>query len=264
MSDPKTILITGATGGIGSALADVYAGSGQTLILFGRDRSRLQQVADRCRHAGAHVETESIDVRDTDALRERLDQISERFPPDMVIVNAGIIGDIGADAEGESWEAIERIVQVNLTAALATADAVLPAMRRRGSGQIVFISSMSAYFGLPLTPTYAATKAALKSYAEGWRGWLAPERIGVTAVMPGFVESDMSRQFPGPRPFLITAERSATIIKRRLRRNPARISFPFPLNFGMWWLAVLPPAVSLRILGVLGYVPHGNESNSRQ
>lgn len=255
MTDPKTLLITGASGGIGSALAEAYAGQGQTLILLGRDEQRLKDVADRCRGVGAEVETASIDVRDTDALRELLDQISQRFPLDMVIVNAGIIGDIGADAQGESWDAIERIVNVNLTAALATADAVLPAMRKRGSGQIVFISSISAYFGLPLTPTYAATKAALKSYAEGWRGWLAPEGIGVTAVMPGFVESDMSQKFPGPRPFLISAEKSADIIKRRLRRNPARISFPFPLNFGMWWLAVLPPAVSLRILGVLGYVP---------
>jgi len=255
MNDPKTILITGASGGIGSALAEAYAGSGQTLILLGRDEQRLQHVADRCRNGGARVETESIDVRDTEVLRERLNRISQQFPLDMAIINAGIIGDIGADAEGESWEAIERIVNVNLTAALATADAVLPAMRDRGSGQLVFISSISAYFGLPLTPTYAATKAAMKSYAEGWRGWLATEGIGVTAVMPGFVESDMSRKFPGSRPFLISAGKAADIIKRRLRRNPARISFPFPLNFGMWWLSVLPPAVSLKILGWLGYIP---------
>jgi short-subunit dehydrogenase len=255
MHQPRNILITGASGGIGSALAEAYAGSGQTLILFGRDPQRLQRVADRCRSAGANVETAALDVRDTDALREQLTRISQQTTLDMVIVNAGIMGDIGADAEGESWEAVERIVNVNLTAAMATADAVLPAMRRRGNGQIVFISSISAYFGLPLTPTYAATKAALKSYAEGWRGWLAAEGIGVTAVLPGFVESDMSRRFPGPRPFMISAEKAAATIKRRLRRNPARISFPFPLNFGMWWLAVLPPAVSLKILGLLGYVP---------
>jgi NAD(P)-dependent dehydrogenase (short-subunit alcohol dehydrogenase family) len=126
-------------------------------------------------------------------------------------------------------------------------------MRHRGSGQIVFISSLSAYFGRALTPAYCASKAALKAYGEAWRTWLAPEGIGVTVVLPGFIESPMSRRFPGSRPFLMSADKAASELKRRLESNPARISFPFPLNLGAWMLAVLPAAVSGWIVQKLGY-----------
>ena len=261
MKQPTCILITGASGGIGSALARTYAEPDVTLILHGRDGERLQSVAGTCRDQGASVHVKLLDVTDTDALRHWLTEISRALQPDLVVINTGITSHIGADGRGESWEAIAEIVAVNLTAALATADAVLPMMRERRRGQIAFVSSLSAYFGLPLTPSYCASKTALKSYAEAWRGWLARENVGITVICPGFVESDMSQKFPGPRPFMISAEESAAIIKRRLRRNPARISFPFPLNFGMWWLAVLPPAVSLKILGWLGYVPDSRQKS---
>jgi short-subunit dehydrogenase len=253
MKAPACILITGASGGIGSAMARAYAGPGTTLILHGRDEDRLRKVADSCRARGAEIQVKVLDVTDTEALRRWVTEVSVSHRPDLVIVNCGITSNIGDDGRGEDWEAIERVVAVNLTAALATAHAVVPMMRQRGHGQIAFVSSLSAYFGLPMTPSYCASKAALKSYAEAWRGWLTGEGIGVTVICPGFVESAMSRRFPGPTPFLVSADKAARLIRRQLQRNPARISFPFPLNFGMWWLAVLPPAVSLRVLGLLGF-----------
>ena len=136
---------------------------------------------------------------------------------------------------------------------LATVDAVLPAMRARGRGQIALISSLAAYYGLPVTPSYCASKAAIKTYGEALRGWLAREGVRVSVVMPGYVESKMCREMPGPKPFLWSPERAARCIRRGLARNQARISFPFPLNFGTWWLSVLPPTVSQRILRLLDY-----------
>jgi short-subunit dehydrogenase len=115
------------------------------------------------------------------------------------------------------------------------------------------MSSLAAFFGLPVTPSYSASKAALKAYGEALRGWLAPEGIRISVVMPGYVESQMCRDMPGPKPFLWPADKAARFIKRRLARNQARISFPFPLNYGTWWLSVLPPAISERILGLLDY-----------
>ena len=85
------------------------------------------------------------------------------------------------------------------------------------------------------------------------RGWLAREGVRVSVVMPGYVESKMCREMPGPKPFLWSPERAARCIRRGLARNQARISFPFPLNFGTWWLSVLPPMVSQRILRLLDY-----------
>lgn len=253
MSEPRTVLITGASGGIGAALARAYAEPGRTLILTGRDAGRLQQVATECQAAGASVETRRLDLRDTTALLDWLGGLDARLPPDLVLVNAGVTSSIGHDGNGESWDAIEGLLAVNVNAALATAQGVLPGMRARGAGHIVFVSSIAAYFGLPITPAYCASKAALKAYAEAWRGWLEPEGIAVTVVCPGFVESEMSRRFPSPRPFLWRPERAAATIRRRLRRRPARISFPFPLSTGMWWLGVLPVDLSLKILRWLGF-----------
>jgi NAD(P)-dependent dehydrogenase (short-subunit alcohol dehydrogenase family) len=148
---------------------------------------------------------------------------------------------------------VEALLDINLKAGMAMVHAALPAMRQRGRGQIALVSSLAGYFGLPVTPSYCASKAALKAYGEALRGWLAPEGIRVNVIMPGYVESPMCDAMPGPKPFLWQPAKAARFIQRGLARDKARISFPFPLNLGTWFLAVLPAAVSLRILSLLGY-----------
>jgi len=249
----RRILITGATGAIGGALAEAYAAPGVDLHLNGRNDTKLAAVGARCSVLGATVWTRRLDVRDTAALQSWLDEACASEALDLVIINAGMNTNIGPVGEGEPWAEVEALLDINLKASMAIVHAVLPAMRRQGSGQIALVSSLAGYFGLPVTPSYCASKAGLKAYGEALRGWLAPEGIRVNVIMPGYVESPMCEAMPGPKPFLWSPAKAAQVIRRGLAKDKARISFPFPLNLGTWFLAVLPAAVSLRILSLLGY-----------
>jgi short-subunit dehydrogenase len=241
----KNILITGASAGLGSELAQAYAAPGVLLALIGRNAERLDAVGNRCREQGAEVITASIDVTELDRLSAWIADFDRTHPLDLVIANAGVSSTISGLQAGESWANIRQVFDTNLYGTLATIFPAIEAMRARGHGQIAMMSSLGAYVGMPISPAYNASKAAIKVWGEGLRGWLAPQGVGVTVVCPGFVKSAMSDAYPGPRPFLVPADKAAAIIKAGLARNPARIAFPFPLVLAMWFLSLLPPAMSL-------------------
>lgn len=252
-TSPRRVLITGATGAIGSALANEYANHDTHLILHGRNLAALEQVAENCRAQGAQVTLSSIDLGDETALANWLAELCARHLPDIVIANAGKNTHPQQMGELEAWPDVQALLDINLTTPIAMTHHLVPAMRARGSGQLVFISSLAAWHGLPSTPTYSASKAAIKAYGEGLRGLLAPAGIGVTVVMPGYVTSPMCNAMPGPKPWEWPPERAARVIARGIAANRPRVSFPFPLNFGTWWLAVLPAAVSQWLIKRLGF-----------
>jgi short-subunit dehydrogenase len=250
---PKNILITGATGGIGGALALEYAATGVNLFLQGRDAVKLAAIATRCEKRGANVETSAIDVRDIDALVVWVHLSNATAPLDLVIPCAGININTGPNNTGEIWREIDALIDINIKAVIAVADAVMPSMRERKRGQIALFSSLAGYFGLPVTPTYCASKAAIKAYGEALRGGVAVDGVEVNVVMPGFVESQMCEEMPGNKPMLWTAEKAAKFIRRGLERNHARVSFPFPLNLGCWYLSVAPASVAQRLVKIFGF-----------
>jgi short-subunit dehydrogenase len=243
MHDPRAILITGASGGIGGALARVYAVPGALLALTGRNAERLEACAEACRSAGAEVRWAALDVVDTAALASWIEAIDRAWPLDLVIANAGITGGLAAGDRSETLADVHRMMSINFGGVCNTVHPLIPAMRRRRRGQLALMSSLAALRGLPYSPAYCASKAALKAYGEALRTWLRPEGIEVTVVLPGFVDTRLAGHVAGPKPFLMTPERAALVIQRRLRRGHAHIAFPFLLHAGMRVLAALPPSL---------------------
>lgn len=247
------VLITGATGAIGQALAEAYAAPGVSLVLLGRRSGVLRVLAARCEARGAQVRTTVLDLRDRVALRMWLDGLVDEALPDLAIVNAGVNLSASQPGRGEDWDEVDGLLELNVRASLKIAHALGERMRHRGAGQIALMSSQAAWRGLPITPSYSASKAALKAYGEALRDGLARYGVRVNVVMPGYVSSPMCAAMLGPKPFEWDAARAARHIRRGLSANHARISFPFPLSLGCWLLAGLPPGLSGRVLNWLGY-----------
>ena len=254
----RCVLITGATGAIGGALARAYAEPDTHLVLHGRQQEKLAALATTCRQQGALVTVSTINLTDDHALQSWLADVCAQQVPDIVIANAGKNTHPQGPDTLEPWAEVQALLDINLKTPIAMVQHLVPAMQRRGSGQLVLISSLAAWHGLPTTPSYSASKAGIKAYGEGLRGLLAPQGIGVTVVMPGYVTSPMCEAMPGPKPWEWPPERAAKVIKRGIAANRARISFPFPLNFGTWWLAVLPAGISQWLIKRLGFNHSGD------
>lgn len=253
-ADPTTIVITGASGGIGAALARAYARPGRRLGLTGRDEARLTATAEACRAAGAEVLSATLDVRDADAVAAFLARVDAGGPLDVVIANAGVSSGMGQGGACEDWAAARRTLSINLDGTLNTVQPAVDLMRaRRHGGQIAVIGSLAAWRGLPSCPAYSASKAAIEAYAEGLRGMLRPEGIAVCVVSPGYVTSPMSARVEGAKPLLMDGDRAAALIRDGLARNRGRISFPLPLAVGTRLLTLLPGWLADRILPLFAF-----------
>jgi short-subunit dehydrogenase len=244
----RSIVITGASSGLGARLATLYAGPQTALGLIGRNEARLGMIATRCAAAGATVECAALDVTDGAALAAWLVEFDRAHPVELLIANAGI--EFGPDPESpcESAELTLRQIAVNLAGAVQTIAPLVPAMCQRRGGRIAAIASIAAYRGLPDNPGYCASKAGLRAYAEALRPRLQPHGIGVTIVCPGFFASPMSDRWDGPKPLLWSGERAARRVKRGIDQGRARISFPWPLALALRFCDLAPASIGDAIM----------------
>ena len=236
---PRAILITGASSGLGAALARHYAAAGVRLFLHGRDDARLAAVAAACTKAGAAVETHIGEVNDAATMTAWIAACDHAQPLDLVIANAGISGGTAGGPEGA--DQVRRIFAVNVDGVLNTVLPAVAAMTARGQGQIAVMSSIAGFLGLPNAPAYCASKTAVKTLGEGMRGPIAAAGVAVTVICPGYVKTPMTDANDFTMPFLMSVEQAAGLIAAGLAANKARIAFPWPMVAAVRLLALLPP-----------------------
>jgi short-subunit dehydrogenase len=245
-----TVLITGGSSGIGAATARAVAAAGGRPLITGRDRDLLETVAAK---SGGVALTADLAAPDGVA---RLARAAARAAPDgidVLVNNAGIgwageFGDIPADVE-------ERIVAVNLTAPLRLTRLLAPEMARRGSGHVVFVSSIAGATGVRGEAAYSATKAGVRFFAESIRYELRTRGVGVSVVLPGVIDTPFFDRRGAPyqrkRPAPIPPERVARAILKAVERDRPEVFSPAWLRFPAW-LAGAAPGLFRSLAGRFG------------
>lgn len=203
---PRRVFITGASSGIGAALARHYAAQGAQLGLTGRDAARLEAIAASLKGDCA---TYVVDVRDAAAMQQAAQDFLAKFGvPDIVIANAGVSRGTLTD-HAEDIPAFRAIIETNLLGLVHTFQPFMQALRQAGQGSLVGIASVAGMRGLPGAGAYSASKAAAISYLESLRVELASSGITVTTICPGYIKTPMTDVNTYPMPFLMNADVAA-------------------------------------------------------
>jgi short-subunit dehydrogenase len=243
------VVITGASGGIGRALAEHYAAPGRLLSLTGRDQARLDAAVDACRAKGAEVRLALLDVVDARPLGDWLLASDRERPIDVLIANAGIGGAAAMPSgAGEAGPLANEILAVNMAGVINTVTPVLPLMLARGAGHLALVGSLAGYLGLPQSPVYSASKAAVRIYGDALRRRVRRHGVYVTNIMPGFVDTPMSQSLATGRPFCWSAERAARHIAAAIDSGAAQSVFPWQLRVAIAAQSLLPMRLSDFIL----------------
>lgn len=245
------VLITGASSGIGEALACYVAKNGvKMLSICGRNAERLKQVADLCRKEGVEVEAKIVDVADDVAVEKWIKEAEEKKPVNLIFANAGVATLV------ETTENVRRTFAINVGGVVNTVLPAIEIFRKRKDDsvkQIVIMSSIAGYHGMPTCPSYSASKACVKAWGEGLRLALAREKIGVSVVCPGFVRSRITDKNTCPMPFFWEAEKAAEVICDRVEKNVGLIAFPWQMRLATWLGSILPNRLSDFVYSKLPY-----------
>ena len=244
MKNPKSILITGGSSGIGKALCVEYASTGRTISFCGRNPERVAEVADEIRAKGAEVNAKVLDVTDYEGMKSWIEELDRKTPLDLVIANAGIGSREDVSIHGCTME----VFDTNVNGVFNTVHPALELMRKRGRGQIAIVSSIAGYMALPWTPSYSASKAAIRYYGKALRNKYASEGIEVNVICPGWVLTPMTEPHKGTVPFFTSMEYTVRYIRKNLERNRGLIAFPPGFAWAIWWMSTFPDALQDYIL----------------
>jgi short-subunit dehydrogenase len=241
----KVAVITGASSGIGWAVAKALAAQQCRLGLVARRLDKLELLAAEIRQAGGTCALAAADVAEREPTLQAIRGLEPQLGPiDLLLANAGV----GAPTHlnPPNIDQIERMFGVNLFGVIYSIEAVLPGMLERKQGHLAAVSSLSAYKGLPGESAYCASKAAVNTYLEGLRIQLRSRNIAVTTICPGFVKTPMTDPFEFKMPFVMDAERAARHIIKALARRRKVYNFPWQTTLIMKALRWLPDWILAR------------------
>jgi len=236
MKNIISILITGGTSGIGKALCLGYAREGVHIAFSGRNQDRLVETMQLVLDKGANADATLVDVTDYDGMKSWIERIDREHPIDLVIANAGI----ATPGELPLHERTVATFDVNVTGVFNTIHPALELMKKRNHGQIAIVSSIAGYMGMPHSPSYSASKAALITYGQALRGRYGPHGIRVSVICPGVIHTPMTENFYRKVPGWKNTDYAVRKIMKGLERNKGLIAFPWSLHALTRWVSGLP------------------------
>src|SRR5436853_2277442 len=224
----KVVFITGASSGIGRALAVELGKKGATLGLLARRAEVLNEIVGEVESVGGHALALPVDVRDADAVRVAADELRGKFGRiDLLVANAGV--GVTSDAKDLNPLDVANVININVLGAVNSVTAVLPEMIKQGSGQLVVISSLAAYRGLPKSGAYCASKAAVSAFFESLRVDLRGSGLDVTIVHPGFIKTPLTAGREARLPWLQDVEPAVKKMVNAIERRKKSYAFPWQL-----------------------------------
>ncbi len=236
----QSIAITGASSGLGAALALGFASHGKRLFLCARRIEQLEDVAAKCRAKGAEVEISRVDVQHPDEVTNWIESIDSQQPIDLLIANAGVFGgNTETDRLEDLGDAIA-LINTNLSGAIAAASGMAKRMQLRRSGRIALISSLAAFYPHADAPAYSSSKAGLTAYGLALREYLMPHGVGVSLIHPGHIQSDQTDMQIGSLPMIVPVDKAAARIITALEAGRSTISFPLTLRYLVFLNQLLP------------------------
>ena len=252
----ERVWITGASSGIGAALARAYAARGATIALVARRETALNDLAtELAKSFPTQTFIYPLDVADAAALQTAAnDFIARAGVPDVVIANAGVsVGTLTEEAD--DIKAFERVFAVNVMGMMNTFTPFAAAMRQRGSGRLVGIASVAGIRGIPGAGAYSASKAATFAYLESLRVEMHGSGVKVVTIAPGYIRTPMTAVNNYPMPFLLDADIAATHMQRAIDRGARRAVVPWQMGVVAVLLRCLPDAIYDRLAARAGRKP---------
>lgn len=228
----KVVLLTGASSGIGEALAIAITKQGSIIGLLARREEMLRELANKCEAAGGKARIFACDVVDAEEVQKSADKLRAEFGRiDILIANAGVNGK-NEETQKIKPAAVKKVIDINLIGAVNSVGAVLPQMLERGSGQLVAVSSLAGFRGLPKSAAYCASKAGMTALFESIRIDVQHKGVAVTIIHPGFIKTPLTAGRKNKLPFLMELEDAIPLFLKAIEKQKKFAAFPWQLaNF---------------------------------